>query len=130
MKNGPSILQIAALVVLVVVVLYFAVYRELRGRGVLPGQKKLLTSGVPARATVVQAHATGSYFGTKGNTHQLEEVALVLDVSPPDGPTYLVKTTRAVPTAGLSSPFAIGRELDVMVDPSNPDKIAIVGFDG
>lgn len=42
MENGPSILQIVGLVILVGVVLYFTVYKELRGRGMLPGQKKLL----------------------------------------------------------------------------------------
>jgi len=130
MKNGPSILQIVGLVILVGVVLYFAVYKELRGRGMLPGQKKLLQTGVAARAKVLQAQPTGSFFGSKGNTHQLQEIALVLEIQPPNGPAYSVKTTRAVPTSGLSNPFRVGRELDVKVDAFNPNKIAIVGFDG
>lgn len=96
----------------------------------MPGQKKLLQTGVAAHAKVLQAQPTGSFFGTKGNTHELQEIALVLEIQPPDGPAYSVKTTRAVPTSGFSNPFKVGRELEVKVDASNPNKIAIVGFDG
>lgn len=130
MENGPSILQIIGLVILVGVVLYFTVYKELRGRGMLPGQKKLLQTGVSARAKVIQAQPTGSFFGTQGNTHQLQEIALVLEIQPPNGPAYSLKTTRAVPASGFSNLFGVGRELEIKVDASNPSKIAIVGFDG
>jgi len=130
MDGSPSLIQIIALIVLVVVVLYFTVFKELSGRGILPGQKKLLSTGVSARAKVVKAEPTGSYFGGKTNTHELQEVAIVFEVQPPNGEVYTVNTTRAIPTKGRSNPFYAGREFEVKIDPVNPKKIAIVGFDG
>jgi hypothetical protein len=130
MEDTPPIINIVVLAVLVVGLFYFVVYKELRGRGILPGQKKLLKTGKAARAKVIQAAPTGAYFGSTGNTHDLQEIALVLEVQPSDGATYTVKTTRAVSNRGGANPFMVGRELEVKIDHSNPNKIAIVGFDG
>ena len=125
-----TVLQWLGFLVFARVILYLTVHKELRGRGLLSGQNKLLKTGEPARAKIIQANSTGTYFGTSGDTHNLQEIALVLEVQPLDRPTYQVKTTRAVRAAGGSNPFWAGPELDVKIDPSNPHKIAILGFDG
>ena len=130
MGDTPPIINVLVLVLLVGGLLYFVVYKELRGRGILPGQKKLLKTGESSRALVIQATPTGNYFGTSGNTHDLQEIALVLEVHPSGREAYTVKATRAIPNRGGSNPFSAGRELEVKIDRSNPNKIAIVGFDG
>lgn len=130
MEDTPPIINVIVLVLLVGGLLYFVVYKELRGRGILPGQKKLLKTGESARAVVIQASPTGNFFGTKGNTHDLQEIALVLEVHPTGRDAYIVKTKRAIPYRGSSNPFSAERELEVKIDRSNPNKIAIVGYDG
>jgi hypothetical protein len=130
MENTPPLINVVVLVLLVLGLFYFVVYKELHGRGVLPGQKKLLKTGENARAKVIQATPTGSYFGSSGNTHELQEIALVLEVQPSSGEVYTVKTTRAIQTHGGNNPFWAGRMLELKIDRSNPKKIAIIGFDG
>ncbi|MGB4897785.1 MAG: hypothetical protein WBP57_05085 [Ignavibacteria bacterium] len=123
------IYQIAAFVLLVSVVLYFTVYKELRGRGFMPWQRKLLKTGIPARAKVLRIHHSNNYFGCKSNTHQFEEIEIALEVKPLNSAGYTVNTTRIVPVNDTHT-FVIGREIDVKIKPGNADKIVIVGFDG
>ena len=117
------IYQIAAFVLLVSVVLYFTVYKELRW------QRKLLKTGIPARAKVLRIHRSNNYFGCKSNTHQFEEIEIALEVKPLNSAGYTVNTTRIVPVNDTHT-FVIGREIDVKIKPGNADKIVIVGFDG
>jgi hypothetical protein len=130
MGDMPPLINIVVLALLVGGLLYFVVYKELRGRGILPGQKNLLKTGESTRARVIEASPTGNFFGTSGNTHDLQEIALVLEVHATGKEAYTVKTTRAIPYRGGSNPFSTGRELEVKIDRSNPKNIAIVGFDG
>lgn len=68
----PALINIVVLALLVGGLLYFVVYKELRGRGVLPGQKNLLKTGESARKSN-RSHTNGEFFGTSGNTHDLQD---------------------------------------------------------
>jgi hypothetical protein len=127
--DWPMPVQVLAIAAFAGVVLYLTVFRELRGRGMLPGQRRLLKTGEDARAKVLEASATGSYFGSSGNTHEFEEHAVVLEIQPVGRPSYEIKVKRAIRVRTGANPFWPGREFDVKIDPAHPNSVAIVGVD-
>lgn len=84
--------------------------------------KRVLKSGLPARATVVSAAETGAVVRIHGvRTHQ---VTCLLDVHAPARPPYRARTTQFVSEV-VEGALKPGAEVAVRYDPERPEHVAI-----
>ncbi len=82
--------------------------------------RELLATGQDAQATILNLWDTG----TTVNENPL--VGMQLQVQPAFGPAYQVQTTHLISRLQVPQ-FQPGRVLNVKVDPSKPQKVAIAG---
>ena len=82
-------------------------------------QNRLMSRGRPARAVIAGLRDTGL------TVNQNPQVRFELDVQLPDGRTYRT-TTKAVVSRLITSLYIPGTEVDVMVDPRHPKRVALV----
>ena len=86
------------------------------------GVRRVLQSGVTARATVVRAVETGAVsWAREGDTHQ---VRCDLEVCRPDAPPYRARTTQFVSEVAESA-LRPGAQVVVRYDPEHPTRVAI-----
>ena len=83
--------------------------------------ERLMEIGVPARARVVTARYTGSIVNDV-----YKEYDFALEVFPEEGEPYEARTRGLVPIEETAS-FQPGMMISVMVDPANPNEVAIGG---
>ncbi len=88
--------------------------------GMSAPNRQLLATGTSAQATIVNLWDTG----TTVNENPL--VGMLLQVEPPSGPAYQVKTSLLISRLDIPQ-YQPGRKLVVKVDPRNPQKVAIAG---
>jgi hypothetical protein len=81
-------------------------------------QNKLLKTGVPAQATILQVSDTGV---TVNNSPQIK---LLLQVNPPTGMPYQVETKVLISRLQTHA-YQPGMVVPVKIDPNDKDKIAI-----
>jgi len=87
--------------------------------------RRLLASGVPARATVVKVWRTGVSTGGLGGSRR--ELGFDLTVHPASGFDYGARSTRFVHPAEMKDLVA-GAEVSVRCDPKNPARVAVEGL--
>jgi len=79
---------------------------------------KLLETGIPAQATILDSWDTGI---TLNNS---PKVGMLLEVKPKNKPKYQVKVSKFVSRLQTNY-YNVGTQLSVRVDPNNPKKVAI-----
>lgn len=97
------------------------------GFGSLRKIDKLAKSGTPARGLVLQVAPTGT--DVRSGMRRFERRNMVLDVEIPGRQPFVANTSPLIPKQ-LVSRVLPGTFLDLRVDPSNPNQIAIVGPGG
>lgn len=109
------------LVLLAMLVLFGMLPRWL-GRGSGDARTQLLTKGLPARGLILRAASTGSSTLVNGQRFQVRSVSL--DVEVPGRAPYEISLNALFPRLCESFP---GTALDLRVDPSNPNNVAVIG---
>ena len=99
-------------VTLIVIVLVAGVFRE-RGR-----TKKLLATGTPAEATVLEVRPTGVQVNNEFG------VQLALEVSPPSGSPYKVQLKAYVSPVHMPR-VQPNQKVPVKIDPEDPEHVAL-----
>lgn len=94
----------------------FFVYRTVFGK--INQSNKLLSTGVPAQALVMQLADTGVRLNDN------PQVKLVLEVHPMGQPPYQVETTAFVSMLKLAQ-IQPGQTINVRYDPADPSKVAL-----
>jgi hypothetical protein len=94
----------------------FFVYRTVFGK--INQSNKLLASGVPAQARVLQLADTGVRLNDN------PQVKLVLEVHPMGQPAYQVETTSFISMIKLAQ-VQPGQTVNVRYDPADPSKVAL-----
>ncbi|MBP8002871.1 MAG: hypothetical protein KA314_22090 [Chloroflexi bacterium] len=94
----------------------FFVYRMVYGK--INQSNKLLTTGVPAQARVLQLADTGVRLNDN------PQVKLVLEVHPMGQPPYQVETTAFVSMLKLAQ-IQPGQTVNVRYDPADQSKVAL-----
>lgn len=90
--------------------LFYANYRRVR----------LILWGEPSTATIVRLHDTGDRY------REHPEVEMTVELESDDGVPYWVTVRRAVPHDQRAR-YEVGAELDVQVDPNDPQVVGITG---
>lgn len=86
--------------------------------------ERLMEIGVPARARVITARYTGTVVNDV-----YKQYDFTLEVFPEEGEPYEARTRGLVPIEETAS-FNPGAMIPVMVDPANPNEVAIGGNEG
>lgn len=94
----------------------FFVYRTVFGK--INQSNKLLSTGAPAQALVMQLADTGV------RVNDNPQVKLVLEVHPIGQPPYQVETTAFVSMLKLAQ-IQPGQTVNVRYDPADPSKVAL-----
>lgn len=94
----------------------FFVYRTVFGK--INQSNKLLATGAPAQALVMQLADTGV------RVNDNPQVKLVLEVHPMGQPPYQVETTAFVSMLKLAQ-IQPGQTVNVRYDPTDPSKVAL-----
>lgn len=94
----------------------FFVYRTVFGK--INQSNKLLATGAPAQALVMQLADTGV------RVNDNPQVKLVLEVHPMGQPPYQVETTAFVSMLKLAQ-IQPGQTVNVRYDPADPSKVAL-----
>ena len=106
-----------AVLLVIFLVLVFLVRAGQRG-----GRNGLLARGLPARGLILSAARASTDAAYGGQRFEVR--SLVLDVEVPGKPPYEVSLSAMIPRICEALP---GATLDLRVDPSKPDNLAIVG---
>lgn len=117
--GGLIALPIIITVVVLIVVFVF-VGRMMRGAG---QNRKLLQTGEPAQATILQLRETGL------RINEQPQIGLTLEVRPANRPAYQTEAKMIISYLQASQ-FQPGTVLDVRVDPADASKVAIAGVLG
>lgn len=83
--------------------------------------KKLLATGAPATATIVELFDTGNRYNRN------PEIKLVLEVQPEEGEAYRAIVFEVLDAIQLQT-YVKGAQLDIRYDPQDPAEIAIRGI--
>jgi hypothetical protein len=90
----------------------------------------LLDAGVPARGILLQVNSRGQRVGPRtvagGLVQGYEQRAVSIDVEVPGKPPYVVNGPLMIPL-NLVRDVLPGATVELRVDPTNPQKIAVVG---
>lgn len=84
-------------------------------------ERELLATGAAAPARIVSIGETGMYINNQ------PQVKIVLEVSPPDGPTFVATVNKVVSLLQIPR-VQPGLLVDVRYDRSNPSRLALVGL--
>jgi hypothetical protein len=106
--------------VVVLIVVFVIVGRVMRSAG---QDRKLLQTGEPAQATILQLRETGL------RINEQPQIALTLEVRPTNRPAYQTEAKMIISYLQAAQ-FQPGALLDVRVDPADPNKVAIAGVMG
>ena len=123
-SGGPPVLALVIIVgasVAVAAVFFFMARAARRRLVLLLGQGIALEDGVPAQATVVALADTGI------TVNENPQVRVELEVRRRDGHAYRA-TATAVVSRLTASRYAPGTAVAVMVDPRDPQRVALVGL--
>ena len=82
------------------------------------GNQDLVSNGIPAQATVLQAWQTGAMINYN------PQIGLKLQVQHPQGHSYEVETKAVVPQLQLAQ-LQIGATVPVRIDPQNPQRVLL-----
>ncbi len=85
---------------------------------------RLLAAGMPARGILVQVDATGMRVAQGFRVFQLRGV--LIDVEVPGRPPYEIRTSALIPSNAVRDVLP-GVTVELRVDPSDAQKIAIIG---
>ena len=106
--------------VVVLVVVFVVVGRMMRGSA---QNRKLLQTGEPAQATILQLRETGL------RINEQPQIGLQLEVRPANRPAYQTEAKMIISYLQAAQ-FQPGTLLDVRIDPADPSKVAIAGVIG
>ena len=82
------------------------------------GNQDVLTSGIMAQATVIQAWQTGAMVNYN------PQIGLKLQIQPPQGQPYEVETKAVVPQLKLAM-LQTGAMIPVKIDPADRNRVAL-----
>ncbi len=116
-----SALVPTVVITIVTIAIIVVVFRKVSGLSA--PNRELLATGESAPATIVNLWDTG----TSVNDNPL--VGLLLQVQPANRPAYQVQTTLLISRLAIPQ-YQPGSQLEVKVDPKNPQKVAIAGVLG
>lgn len=108
----PGVLVVAGAVALAVFCFWFFFHREYR-------HARILRSGLPARASILEVRSTGVTIN-----EVYPEIELLLEVRPEGSEPYQVRTTCLMDQVDMAS-FRPGDVIDVTVDAKDKHKVAV-----
>ena len=88
---------------------------------------RLATNGLPARGLILQSYISTTRTMTV-NGRRYEVRTMTLDIEVPNRPAYVVSGDFTMPR-GVVEPIP-GASLELMVDPKNPNHVAVLGPGG
>lgn len=117
MSSNTIMVVVGGLVLVILAAVLFFVFAQ--GGGKQTAQRNLLTTGIEAKARIVDLSDTG-------NRHNRNpEVRIQLEVRPATGEPFRASVTAFISPVDLPK-FQPGTELTVRYDPANPAAVAIV----
>lgn len=88
------------------------------------GYDRLVAKGIPARGILLMVSSTGTKVGPV--TRRFEQRQVVIDVEVPGKEPYEVSANPLIPL-NLVRDVLPGATVELRVDPSNPNQMAIIG---